>query len=302
MTQGPQDVTANVGAVVAAVLFGVSVVAVRVAVEDVDPLDLAVLRFGQGAVILLLVLALRAPSQLRINLRDLPLLALLGAIFFSAFPFTFNTALRYTDASRGALVLATMPVWSMLLGRYLAQERLRPGQVAGVALTVAGVGLAATGDRAVAAGANALLGDALMLVTALLGALYGVLAQRALIRYQPLTVTTYAMAIGTLLLLPAALPGGFVAESVLGPHLVGLLLFLGVFGGALAFFLWTAALARLSPTRVAVYVNLNPMVAALLGILLLSEPTGPEFFAGFFAVVSGVYLVNVRPSLDRAQK
>jgi drug/metabolite transporter (DMT)-like permease len=286
--------------VVAAVLFGASVVAVRIAVEDIHPLDLAVLRFAQGATILLVVLALYAPSRLRIHLRDLPLLTLLGAIFFSAFPLTFNTALKFTDASRGALMLATMPVWSIVLARYLARERLSHRQIAGVTLTVAGVGLAVAGDGIGTNGNSVLLGDALMLVTAFLGALYGVIAKRALIIYSPLTVTTYAMAIGTILLLPAALPGGFGGMSIDDRRLLEMVLFLGVFGGALSYFLWTSALSALSPTRVAAYVNLNPVVAALLGIFLLSEPAELAFFAGFVTVVAGVCLVNVIPSLNRA--
>jgi drug/metabolite transporter (DMT)-like permease len=260
-------------------------------VKDIPPLDLAVLRFGQGAAILLLVLAIGARERLRVARRDIPFLALLGAIFFSAFPLTFNTALKFTEASRGAVVIATLPVWSIILGRLLAGERLHTRQTLGVLLTVAGVALA-IGTASTQAGKDALLGDALMLVTAFLGALYGVLAKRALKSYSALTVTTYSMGIGTILLLPAALPGGLTGAG----SSVRLVLFLGVLGGALAFSLWTSALSHLSPTSVAVYINVNPMVAALLGILLLSERVEPIFFAGFVAVVCGVYLVNVVPS------
>ena len=69
-------------------------------------------------------------------------------------------------------------------------------------------------------------------------------------------------------------------------------MFLGVLGGAVAFLLWTWALSRLTPTQVAVYVNLNPIVAALLGILLLGERRSTVFLLGFAAVVTGVLLVN----------
>jgi drug/metabolite transporter (DMT)-like permease len=62
-------------------------------------------------------------------------------VFFAAFPVTFNTGLRYTEASRGALMLATMPIWSALLGR-LAGEGLGGGQLLGVGLSVLGIGLA----------------------------------------------------------------------------------------------------------------------------------------------------------------
>jgi probable blue pigment (indigoidine) exporter len=131
------------------------------------------------------------------------------------------------------------------------------------------------------------------LVTGLLGAVYGLLAKRALAVDAPATVTSYAMLFGTLLLLPAALVEGLVpALGRLDGRLLAVVAFLGVPGGAIAFLLWTWALSRLTPTRVAVYVNLNPIVAAVLGVLLLAERRSGLFLLGFVAVVGGVLLVN----------
>jgi drug/metabolite transporter (DMT)-like permease len=282
---------ANAGAFVAAVLFGSSVVAVRVAVQDVPPLSLAVLRFGQGGLLLLLV---GGRDLLLVKWHDLPLLILLGAVLFTVFPVTFNASLRLIEASRGALVLATIPLWSALLARISRSERLAPRQVVGVLISLGGVGLALA-ERGVGGqgGLGTLAGDALMLVTALCGAAYGVLAQRAFARYNALTVTTYAMVLGTLLLLPAAVAEGLVGVlPQLDRQTVALLVFLGVFGGALGFFLWTFALTRLTPTQVAVYINLNPLVAILLAAALLAESLTIVFAVGFGAVLVGVLLVN----------
>jgi drug/metabolite transporter (DMT)-like permease len=79
------DLRANASAALAAVLLGASVVAVRVAVREVPPLSLAVLRFGQGFLLLAGVMLALAPIGLRVARRRLPLLALLGAVFFAAF-------------------------------------------------------------------------------------------------------------------------------------------------------------------------------------------------------------------------
>jgi drug/metabolite transporter (DMT)-like permease len=99
-----QRLAANAGAFVAAVLFGSSVVAVRVAVQEVPPLSLAVLRFGQGGLLLVVVLLLAGMREvLRVKWHDLPLLILLGAVLFTVFPVTFNASLRLIEASRGAL-------------------------------------------------------------------------------------------------------------------------------------------------------------------------------------------------------
>src|ERR687898_3449424 len=101
-------------------------------------------------------------------------------------------------------MLATMPIWSPLLGR-IAGERLSGRQVTGVGLSVVGIGLAfVEPGRAIGGDAMSLVGDGLLLLTGLLGALYGLLAKRVLAVDSPATVTTYAMLIGTVLLLPAA--------------------------------------------------------------------------------------------------
>ena len=102
----------NSAAFSAAALFGASVVATRVAVGNIPPLSLAFLRFSQGGVILLISLLIFRPGLLRIKLKDLPYLTLLGAVLFTIFPITFNVGLKYTEASRGALMLATLPLWS----------------------------------------------------------------------------------------------------------------------------------------------------------------------------------------------
>jgi drug/metabolite transporter (DMT)-like permease len=291
-----RDFTANAGAFIAAILFGASVVAVRVAVQDIPPFTLAILRFGQGGFLLLLLLLIWKRGLLRIGWRDVPYLALLGVIFFTIFPVTFNMSLRLTEASRGALMLATMPLWSVLLARVAKRERLNTRQISGVFLAFAGVGVVLAERGLTFAGTSlSLVGDALMLVTALCGAVYGVLAKRMLTRYNAMTVTAYTMMFGTLLLVPVAFfedPSSAMARMRIDT--VVLVLFLGIFGGAIGYFLWTFALTWLSPTQVAVFVNLNPMIATLLGATLLAEKLTGIFIAGFAAVLAGVLLVNLR--------
>jgi drug/metabolite transporter (DMT)-like permease len=284
----------NTSAFIAAALFGASVVATRVAVGSVPPLSLAFLRFGQGGLLLFLFLLVRQRGLLRISLSDLPYLTLMGAVLFTIFPITFNVGLKFTEASRGALMLSTMPLFSAWLARIAKSEHLTLRQVGGITLTFVGVAVA-LGERGLTwhGGGWSLVGDLLMLLTAFCGAVYGVLAQKMLRKYKAITVTTYAMLTGTCLLIPAAFVEGFAqALTKIDLQAAGLILFLGICGGALGYFLWTFALAHLTPTQVAVYVNLNPMVATVLGAALLAERLTPVFIACFIAVICGVLLVN----------
>lgn len=147
-------------------------------------------------------------------------------------------------------MMATMPIWSAWLARVARKERLILRQVAGILITFIGTGIVFA-ERGLnwQSTTSALAADGLILLTAFCGAIYGVLAQRMLPRYSALTVTTYAMVFGTLLLFPAALVEGLPRAFVqIEGKVAVLILFLGILGGALSFFLWIFALTRLSPT------------------------------------------------------
>jgi drug/metabolite transporter (DMT)-like permease len=270
------------------------VVAVRIAVRDVPPLTLAFLRFGQGSLVLLLALAVFKRDLLRVQRRDLPFLALLGALLFTIFPYTFNAGLRYIPASRAALIVASMPLLTVGIGRYASRERLTTKQMIGVLTSIAGVAIVMA-DRG-GAGGGSIKGDLLLFATALCGAIYNVLVKSVLTRYSGITVTFYAMLFGSLLLAFASFAESGVRIAGSSGQTLAMVVFLGVFGGALGFSLWTAALRQLSPTEAAVYINLNPIAATLLGATILHERLSGYFGVGFIAVVAGVMIVNHRPA------
>ena len=118
------------------------------------------------------------------------------------------------------------------------------------------------------------------------------LARRRARRYSGVTITFYAMLFGSILLLPSPIIEHAPGLQSLSTNTLGLLIFLGVFGGALGFSLWTAALRQLSPTQVSVYINLNPLSATALGALVLHERLSAVFVAVFLTVALGVVMVN----------
>jgi drug/metabolite transporter (DMT)-like permease len=158
--------------------------------------------------------------------------------------------------------------------------------MAGVAIVMADRSTGAAGSS------SSVLGNALLVGTAIWGAIYNVLAKRMLGRYAGLTVTFYAMLIGTLFLAPAPIIESVAIHNALVGETLAMVVFLGVFGGAISFSLWTSALRRLSPTQVAVYINLNPISATLLAAAMLHEQLSGAFLVGFCGVAAGVMIVN----------
>ncbi|WP_371319879.1 DMT family transporter [Variovorax sp. dw_308] len=273
-------------------LGGTAIGATRYLIGLTDPLTLGAFRFGIGVALLLPVALLRRERWP--GARDWPAVAALGLLFFALFPVLFNASLIHTTAARGALALSTLPLLTMLIAALFGVERLTRRKSAGVLIAMSGVALALLAGLANAP-AGAWRGDLLMVAAALCMALYSVSARPLMARSGPVAFTAFAMGVGALCLSAiSAWRGGFASVAKLGAAQRWALLYLGVFGGAVVFILWAYALERTTPTRVAVSITVNPIMAALVGAWLLREPIGWNLVAGLFAVFLGIWIATTR--------
>jgi drug/metabolite transporter (DMT)-like permease len=272
------------------VQVGTAMVATRLVVDQAGPASLALWRYAIGA-LCLLPLAWRA-SPARFAPRDLAPLALLGITQFGVLIALLNYGLRTVPAGRGALIFATTPLLTMLLGAALGRERLTLPTAAGVLLTIAGVGLSA-GAAAFAAGAWA--GELAVLASALSAAVCSVLYRPYLRRYPTLRVGAFAMCASVAFLaVPAAGEGIFAGPPRFTPTGWAAVAFIGVGSGA-GYALWLWALRHATPTRVTVCLALSPLVAAGLGAVVLGEAITPASAGGLAAVLLGLWLAH-RPA------
>jgi drug/metabolite transporter (DMT)-like permease len=283
-------------AMLSSALGGAAVAATRYVAGAIDPIALASFRFGIGVVLLWPIALLRRSAWPTRS--DRPATLALGLLFFALFPLLFNASLAHTTAARGALALSTLPLQTMVAAAALGVEPLTPRKTAGVLIAMAGVALALLTGIAHAP-RQAWRGDLLMLGAAACMALYNVWSRPIIQRSSPIAFTTLAMAIGAAAtIVISAWCGGYVGVTSFGLPQWGALAYLGVFGGAVGFFLWAFALGRTTPTLVALSVTVNPLTAALVASLVLDEPIRWNLVAGLVIVLLGI-LVSTRPGTWR---
>jgi drug/metabolite transporter (DMT)-like permease len=287
---------ANLAAFVASFFLGASVVATRKAVEDIAPIGLSTLRFGIGGFVLLTALIVFRSYRPKIPRDEFLKMAGLGLLVYSLLSVLFITSLRYTTASRGAVILALLPLFTALFAWLAGSERLTGQQWLGVSFTIAGVAVVfIESGSGLNGGSRVALGNVLMVLAAICGGIYGVVAKPVLARRDSMEVTAVGMLSGSgALLIPALINGTPHDLRAAGTKTLLLILYLGVLGAGLGFWLITFSLAHLTPTQNAVYINLNPMVATLLGALLLDEQMTVWFLFGTALVLTGLILTNWR--------
>ncbi|WP_205964760.1 DMT family transporter [Ramlibacter agri] len=272
------------------VLVGAAIVATRFAVAEVPPLTLALLRYAIGFVCLL-PFALAPLRGVRLQRGDLLAMAALGIGQFALLIAFLNWGLLHIGAAQAALIFSLFPLLTLLLGALLGREEVTPQLAIGVLLSIAGVAVSLW-PKLQGGHGGGWWGELAVLASAAIGAACSVLYRPYLQRYPTLPVSAFAMLASVLFLAVAAL-GEHWPQRVM--HLSGtawaVVAFVGLSSG-LGYFWWLYALKRESPTRVTVFLALNPVTAAVLGALLLGEALSLSTGLALALIAAGLWFAT----------
>jgi drug/metabolite transporter (DMT)-like permease len=203
--------------------------------------------------------------------------------------FTFGVSM--TSASDTALVVATAPLWGMLLGFALGWERPRLKGIFGVGLALLGVAVIVY--RGLGSGETSLPGDLLVMAAAACWGSYAVLSLPLLKKYSPLAVAGYSILFGGLALLPLASLGLFRMDW--GAVSVGgwaAFAYSALVVAAFGFASWQRGVSRIGANRMLVYQYLVTLVGVISGVVLFSEGFGIDKAIGAAILLAGVYLAR----------
>ena len=273
-----------------ALLAGGNAVGIRFSNRELDPLWGAGVRFGLAALLLVALLAM-----LRLELPRGR--ALLGAVLFGSLNFGAAFGLAYyalveLHAGFGQILLALVPLATLLLAVLQGQERLRLAAVVGTLLALAGIALM---SRAPLRESVPLLSLLAAVGSALCFAQAAVLVRR-LPPVHPVTMNAIGMASGTALLLAGSLLAGETAALPADDGTWIALGYLVAVGSVVVFLLYLFVLGRWTASRAAYVFVLIPFVTVVLSAWLDDEPVGSELVLGGLLVLAGVYVGALRPA------
>ena len=275
---------------------GAAIAVSRLAVAEVPPLTLAMLRYVVGFACLVPfawggLRDWRAAEPLHGRVADHAAIAVLGVVQFGILVALVNFGLQRTGAAEAALIFSLFPLLTMLLSAGLGGDRMTAALAGGVLLSMAGVAVALAPKLGLRTG-EGWSGELAVLAAALLGAICTVLYRPYLRRYPTVPVSALAMLASVAFLAVAALVEDWPARITgFSATAWAATLFVGISSG-IGFFAWLYALKRESPTRVTVFLGLNPPTAALVAWALLGESLHAALFAGLALVTGGLWLAT----------
>jgi len=265
--------------------------------SGVPPMTMVCLRFLAATVILNIFLR-RFDATARLRRKDLLPLAVSGFFGVTVYFFFESRGIRLTSASHASLIIAVIPVITVLAEALLYRARVKVLAIAGIVLSVVGVvfvvGRPGAGDGGAVSSARwpgALAGDLFMFGACLSWVVYIILSRNLHERLSAIAITAYQSIFGTAFLVPLALLE--MHQWVPITLAAGInLAYLAVFCSALSNFLYVYALSSLGPIAVSPYVNLIPVVGVLGGVVLLGETIVASQVLGGVVILGGVFLVS----------
>jgi drug/metabolite transporter (DMT)-like permease len=284
--------TASLYALMSISFWGVSFVSTKAVLGKLDPYSLLVIRFGIGALFLLLLLLLQR-HRLQISINYVPHLMVLGILGVFVHQVLQATALLTINASAAGWLISFSPIFTVILSVLFLHEKMSITKAVGMAMAITGVLIISTARSVQSFQFDMNIGFFLMVLSTLNWAIYSVLLKSLKIPYPPLVVTFYMCLAGLILTTPFIIRNrGWENLSLLNHSEWAHLLFLGVFVSGIAYWYWGKALEVLDASKVSMFLYLEPIATLIAAVLLLQEKVLLISVAGGIIIIIGVIIVN----------
>ena len=254
------------------------------------------------AFLILLPFAWKPCSTRRMELaRELPFLALLGAIGVTAFTCFLYVALQDTTVVNAALINSLMPAITFVFALAILREPLPARRLLGLVISFVGaIVIISRGHPTALLELAPNRGDLLVLGGLTFWALYTVLIRWRPTRLPPIAFLAATFAFGAIFHLPLVAwelttTGGFPLDG----ESASALLYLAIFPSLVAFMVWNRAVAKLGPGRTGMFMHLLPIFSSVLAVVFLGEAFLAYHALGILLILFGITLV-ARPAAKKA--
>jgi drug/metabolite transporter (DMT)-like permease len=271
-------------------IWGSTYLAIRYAIETIPPLVTVAIRHSLAGGVLFVWAWKRG---FRPTARNWAAGAVVGALFFLIGHGSLHWAEQYVTSGLAALLIATEPMWILLLGSFTGEEKINWMNSLGLLIGLAGVGILSA--EGLSLHASNWIGMGAVLVGSLSWSLGVVLSPKLPMPQNSIGRAAVPLVCGAVMLHVAALVSGeygrfhWAAVSLKSWFGLG---YLVVFGSIVTFTAYTWLLEHCSPTLVATHTYANPVVAVILGWWLAGEPVSMRLVLSTGAILAAILLIQ----------
>jgi len=266
---------------------------IKIGLAELSPINLTIIRLCIACIVFLALRFILSKKFSKLQRKDIIPLFIVGFFGVIVYHLGLNYGEQYISASAASLIIATIPIFVVILAIPYLKEKITLPTLLGITLSLSGViliSLFGTPDSSIEI--VYISGAIAVLIAALMGAAYTIAGKKMLKRYSALSLTTYAFLFGSLGLLPFITVSFFEEVSAMSLQAWGAILFLGVFSSVIAYVLWYVALSIKNASEISVFLYCIPVISTTVSTLFFDEQITWLFLIGGILVIIGLYIVN----------
>lgn len=292
---GPAPSTARLYSMIAfmVVAWALNFIVGKVALREIPPLVLPGLRIALATLLLIPIYAwdVKRGSRHHFRRADAPKLLLVALCGVTFNQFFFIAGLSRTSVAHMAVFIALTPILVLLLAAAIGQERITIPKLAGMLVAMAGVLALELSESSTTIATP--LGDFYAFLGTAAFSIYTVAGKDLASRYGSIPMNLFCYSIGTLTLVPIAwFSRSSFHPTQISPAAWWSLAYMVIFASIVAYLIYYYALVYVSASRVAAFTYAEPVMAAALGYLLLSEPVTWLLAVAGILVLAGVWVAE----------
>jgi drug/metabolite transporter (DMT)-like permease len=276
---------------------------IKIGLKELTPINLTILRLFLACGVFLLFILIYPKKFSPLQKKDIIPLFLLGFLGVVVYHLGLNYGEQFISASAASLIIATIPVFTVIFATILLKEKITQKIAIGVPLSLSGVIIISlTNTVGNPFEVNYLSAAIAILISALVGAGYTIAGKKFLLRYSALSLTVYAFLFGSLGLLPF-LTSSFLTEIIsLSVRGWATVLFLALFPTVIGYFLWYVALEIKNASEISVFLYFIPVLSTVISYIFFHEQITVLFLFGGLLVIGGLLIVNWKKSTHQIQE
>ncbi|MFC0272360.1 DMT family transporter [Metabacillus herbersteinensis] len=288
---------AYIAAIIYAFIIGLSFMFVKMTLTVASPLDILAHRFTIaliGATILVRINKDKLKFDWKDLLQILPLAIFYPMLFFALQVF----GLAHTSSSEAGIIHATVPIFTLVFARELLKERATGGQLVFISLSVIGV-IYILFMNGVGAEMTNLIGNGLILLSAVAAALYNIFARKLTQQYSLLTLTYVMTLIGFIVFNVIAIGNHVMngtikqfSQPLMHTDFVISILYLGILSSLVTSYLSNFVLSKIEASKMSVFSNFATLITILAGVVFLQEEFHLYHLVGAIVIIIGVVGTN----------
>lgn len=283
-------------ATAACLIWSLSFVIARGVHDFIMPMSLSFMRWLVALIVVVLISRRELKNDYKILLTHWRYIVFTGLISVGLFNSLVYVAAHYTSTHHIGIISSTSPIWTLLLAGFLKIEALSFNKILGSFVAFAGtLVIISSGDINLLYSIDWNYGDVLLLISAIIWAIYSVL-----IKYKPkeLHAKSFLSAItivGTVSLIPFFIYENiYYAKVNLEPRAIVIYLYLGIFSSVIAWLLWNWSVKTMGAYKTTLVYYSIPIFSSIIAVFTLDEQIMPYHIIGFLLIIIGMLTATFR--------